>query len=64
MLIDFKNETIQSAPIIGTAAADGAARYFWGMTLNEWFYVAAITYTVVQIGALIYRTYKTGGTKA
>ncbi|MCZ0814421.1 type II holin, partial [Klebsiella pneumoniae] len=29
------------------------ARLFWGLSLNEWFYVAAIAYTVVQIGAKV-----------
>lgn len=51
--IDFNNEVIKAAPIAGTAAADGAARLFWGLSLNEWFYVAAIAYTVVQIGAKV-----------
>ncbi|MGX9280739.1 phage holin family protein, partial [Pantoea ananatis] len=42
-------------------AADGASRFFFGLTLNEWFYVAAIAYTVVQIGVLVYKTIKGGG---
>ncbi|AZV02378.2 class II holin [Pectobacterium phage Q19] len=50
---DFNNEIIKAAPIGGVAAADGVARIFWGLTLNEWFYVAAIAYTVVQIGAKV-----------
>ncbi|QVV96889.1 class II holin [Kosakonia phage Kc166A] len=57
--IDFKNEMLKASPIVGTAAADGASRFFFGLTLNEWFYVAAIAYTVVQMGVLIYKTYKT-----
>ena len=51
--LDFNNEIIKAAPIAGTVAADGAARLFWGLSLNEWFYVAAIAYTVVQIGAKV-----------
>lgn len=50
---DFNNEVLKAAPIAGTVAADGAARLFFGLTLNEWFYVAAIAYTVVQIGAKV-----------
>lgn len=51
--LDFNNEVIKAAPIVGTGVADGAARLFWGLSLNEWFYVAAIAYTVVQIGAKV-----------
>lgn len=58
--IDFQKEIISATPIVGTAAADVASRYFFGLTLNEWFYVAAIAYTVVQIGVLVYRTIKGG----
>lgn len=50
---DFNNEIVKAAPIVGTGMADGAARLFFGLSLNEWFYVAAIAYTVVQIGAKI-----------
>ncbi|ACD75709.1 gp17.5 [Salmonella phage phiSG-JL2] len=51
--LDFNNEAIKAAPIAGVAGADGVARLFWGLSLNEWFYVAAIAYTVVQIGAKV-----------
>ncbi|UVX31393.1 major capsid protein [Klebsiella phage 515] len=51
--LDFNNEVIKVAPIAGVAGADGVARLFWGLSLNEWFYVAAIAYTVVQIGAKV-----------
>ena len=50
---DFNNEVVKAAPIAGVAGADGVARQFWGLSLNEWFYVAAIAYTVVQIGAKV-----------
>lgn len=59
--IDFQKEIITATPIVGTAAADAASRFFFGLTLNEWFYVAAIAYTVVQIGVLVYKTIKGGG---
>lgn len=55
--IDFNNEIIKAAPIAGTAVADGASRLILGLSLNEWFYVAAILYTFVQVGALIKRTW-------
>ena len=51
--LDFNNEVIKAAPIAGVAGADGVARLFWGLSFNEWFYVAAIAYTVVQIGAKV-----------
>lgn len=51
--LDFNNEVIKAAPIAGVAGADSVARLFWGLSLNEWFYVAAIAYTVVQIGAKV-----------
>lgn len=51
--LDFNNELVKAAPIVGTGVADGAARLFFGLSLNEWFYVAAIAYTVVQIGAKV-----------
>ncbi|QOV07393.1 holin class II [Klebsiella phage Adeo] len=53
LTLDFNNEVIKAAPIAGVAGADGVARLFWGLSLNEWFYVAAIAYTVVQIGAKV-----------
>ena len=51
--LDFNNEIVKAAPIAGAVGVDGVARMFYGMTLNEWFYVAAIAYTVVQIGAKV-----------
>ena len=51
--LDFNNEIVKAAPIAGVAGADGVARLFWGLSLNEWFYVVAIAYTVVQIGAKV-----------
>lgn len=51
--LDFNNEIVKAAPIAGVAGADSVARLFWGLSLNEWFYVAAIAYTVAQIGAKV-----------
>lgn len=56
--IDFNNEIVKAAPIAGAAAVDGTLRLFYGLTLNEWFYVAAILYTVAQTFALLWRTIK------
>ena len=50
---DFNNEIIKAAPIVGTAGTDMVSRLFFGLSLNEWFYVAAILYTLVQIGAKV-----------
>lgn len=47
--MDFSNETIKAAPIVGTAGADIASRLFLGLSLYEWFYVAAIAWTLLQI---------------
>ncbi|AEJ81511.1 holin [Erwinia phage Stepyanka] len=61
--IDFNNEVLKAAPIAGAASADVVTRYFYGLSLNEWFYVAAIAYTVAQIGAKVVDTivkYKQG----
>lgn len=50
---DFNNEILKAAPIAGAVGVDGAVRLFFGLSLNEWFYVTAIAYTVVQIGAKV-----------
>ena len=55
--LDFNNEIVKAAPIAGAVGVDGTLRLFWGLSLNEWFYVAAILYTFVQVGALIKRTW-------
>ncbi|AAP34165.1 gene 17.5 [Escherichia phage T7] len=51
--LDFNNELIKAAPVVGTGVADMSARLFFGLSLNEWFYAAAIAYTVVQIGTKV-----------
>ncbi|QKM75973.1 class II holin [Escherichia phage P1723] len=51
MSLDFNNGTIT---IPAAAAGDVALRTFWGLSLNEWFYVAAIVYTLVQIGSKMF----------
>ena len=32
--LDFNNELVKAAPIVGTGVADGAARLFFGLSLN------------------------------
>lgn len=53
--IDFNNGVIQATPVAGAAAADAASRLIWGLTLNEWFYVTAILYSLVMTGLAIYK---------
>lgn len=57
--IDFGGVVIRSAPIAGAVASDATARLL-GLTLHEWFYVAAIAYTVVQ-GVVVIVKLKRGG---
>ena len=54
LTLDFNNQTLTAAAIPTVAGADVALRTFWGLSMNEWFYVAAITYTVVQIGSKVF----------
>ncbi|MBA1211525.1 type II holin [Pseudomonas oryzihabitans] len=56
--IDFNNGVVQATPVAGAAAADAASRLLWGLTLNEWFYVSAILYTVVMTGLAIFKAVK------
>lgn len=49
--LDFNNEVVKMAPVAGVVASDATARLVWGLTLNEWVYVATIAYIVVQIGS-------------
>ncbi len=58
LTIDFNNEVVKAVPIAGAAAADATLRVFYGLTMNEWFYVAAIVYTAAQTFALLWRTIK------
>lgn len=55
--VTIGDAVIRSAPIIGAAGTEIAARYL-GLTLHEWFYVATIAYTLVQGWAVIYKTLK------
>lgn len=55
--INIGDTIIRSAPVVGAAGTEVAARYF-GFTLHEWFYVASIAYIIVQGWAVIYKTLK------
>jgi len=58
LTIDFNNEVIKMAPVAGAAAADSTLRLFFGLSLNEWFYVAAIIYAFAQTFALLWKTFR------
>ncbi|MES9301535.1 hypothetical protein ABEQ47_12585 [Cutibacterium acnes] len=49
---------VQATPVAGAAAADAASRFFFGLTLNEWFYVSAILYSLVMTGLAVYKAVK------
>lgn len=55
--IQIGDAVIRSAPVIGAAGTELAARHF-GLTLHEWFYIASIAYILVQGWAVIYKTLK------
>ncbi len=55
--VQFGDAVIRSVPVV-TAAGLDVVTSFLGLTLNDWFYVAAITYTVIQGWAVIYKTIK------
>ncbi|MGL5707785.1 MAG: hypothetical protein ACRCYZ_06465 [Alphaproteobacteria bacterium] len=57
--VTIGDAVIRSAPIVGAAGAEAVSRYL-GLTLHEWFYVATIAYTFVQVWAVIYKTLKGG----
>lgn len=58
--LDFQNEVIKAAPVAGVAAADGVSHAVFGLSMNEWFYAAAIVYTLAQTFVLIYKAIKGG----
>lgn len=55
--IQFGDAVIRSAPVVGAAGVDAVTR-FYGLSMSDWFYVAAIIYTVIQAWAVIYKTVK------
>lgn len=56
--IDFNNGIVQATPVAGAAATDAVSRLVLGLTLNEWFYVSAIIYSLAMTGIAIYKAVK------
>jgi hypothetical protein len=56
--IDFNNGIVQATPIVGAAATDAVGRVLLGLSLNEWFYVSAILYSLAMTGVAIYNAVK------
>ena len=55
--LQFGDTVIRTVPVVGVAGIDAVTR-FMGLTLSDWFYVAAIIYTFIQGWAVIYKTIK------
>lgn len=55
--LNFNEGVIRATPVVAAAGADVASR-FAGLTMSDWFYAAAIFYTVTQCGILVYKTVK------
>lgn len=60
--VQFGDTVIKSAPVVTAAGVDVVTRIF-GLSLSDWFYVAAIGYTVIQAWAVLYKTLKNKGEK-
>lgn len=56
--IDFNNGVVQATPVVGAAATDAVSRLVFGLTLNEWFYVSAILYSIAMTGIAVYKAVK------
>lgn len=55
--VQFGDTVIRSAPVVGAAGVDVMTRIF-GLTLSDWFYLAAIGYTAIQAWAVLYNNLK------
>lgn len=55
--VQFGDTVIRSAPVVGAAGVDAVTRIF-GLTLSDWFYVAAIGYTAIQAWSVLYNNLK------
>jgi len=53
--MNFNEGVIRATPVVAAAGADVASK-FAGLTMSDWFYAAAIIYSLAQTGLLIYRT--------
>lgn len=56
--IDFNNGIVQATPVAGAAATDAVSRLVLGLSLNEWFYVSAILYSLAMTFIAIYKAVK------
>nr|DAF68322.1 MAG TPA: type II holin [Caudoviricetes sp.] len=55
--IDFTQGVVRATPVVAAAGADVASR-FAGLTMSDWFYAAAIIYSLTQCVVLVYKTVK------
>lgn len=59
-LLNLNGDTV-NVGVVGTTASAEAAAQFFGMTTSEWFYIAAIIYTlsiIIDKGVDIYKKAK------
>lgn len=56
--IDFNNGVVQAAPVVGAAATDAVGRLILGLSLNEWFYISAILYSLAMTFIAVYKAIK------
>ena len=57
--VQFGDTVLRSTPVVGAAGVEAVTRIL-GLTLGDWFYISAITYTIIQAWAIIYKTLKKG----
>lgn len=55
--MNFNEGVIRATPVVAAAGADVASR-FAGLTMSDWFYAAAIIYSLTQTALLVYKTVK------
>lgn len=56
-LLNLNGDTV-NVGIVGTTAGASAAAQFFGLTISEWFYLAAIVYTLCIIIDKVVDIYK------
>ncbi|QHJ80099.1 MAG: hypothetical protein [Caudoviricetes sp.] len=59
-LINLNGDAV-NVGVVGTSAGVSAAAQFFGLTINEWFYIAAIIYTffiIIDKGVDIFKKAK------
>lgn len=52
--MNFNEGVIRATPVVAAAGADVASR-FAGLTMSDWFYAAAIIYSLTQTALLVYK---------